>query len=177
MGKKTRQATKKDGLSRNLKLIIALCVLGIIFSSYLMFQHYSEEKDPFCDALGGGCNIVNKGPYSEIDGILMEMFGIYVNFPVPVSLIGLLGFAVTIVLSLFILKGKSLILGKKKLAHGQLIRIMFWLNLLGWFFALFLTYIEFVIMQTFCIYCDITKTTFTIVLIISWINLRYAGKK
>jgi len=163
-------------LRRNLKIIIWLSIFGILVSSYLTYSHYQEEKDPFCEALGGGCDIVNKGVYSELDGIINQSFDTYIDFPFPVSVIGALGFLITIILSFMILKDKYPTILKIYFGRKYLVKLMFWLNAFGWLFALYLTYIEFIVLGTFCPFCDITKTAFTIVLVLCWINLKYVKK-
>jgi len=171
---------RKDNLARNLWIIIVLSLLGALVSAYLTVTHYSSEPDPFCEALGGGCDVVSKGPWSEVDGILMEQFSIYIDFPLPVSVIGLLGFIFTIAVCILLLKKKEFKAGRYRIDKGFMLKSLFWLNLLGWIFALYLTYIEFIVLDTFCIYCDISKALFTAVLVFCWINLReikYASKR
>lgn len=155
-------------LESKLKWIIWLSVFGALVSVYLTITHYQEGHDPFCSAVGGGCDIVSKGPWSEVDGILIEEFGIYVNFPLPVSAIGLGGFLFTIFLAWIMLKNKTIPLGKWEFRRKELATIMWWANVAGWIFALYLTYVEFIVLDTFCPYCDLSKIIFTIVLVLCY---------
>jgi uncharacterized membrane protein len=166
--------SSENAFVRNIKWIIFLSILGLIVSIYLTITHYNTEPDPFCEALGGGCEIVSKGPWSEIDGILMEQFNIFIDFPLPVSVVGLLGFIFTILVSILLLKKKEFKLSKYNINKSFMIKTLFWANLVGLIFALYLTYIEFILLDTFCVYCDISKILFTGAFIICWMNLKYA---
>ena len=170
---RSNKLRKDIKLKRNLKIVIALSVIGILLSLYLLFQHYSKVKDPFCDALGGGCEIVNRGSFSEVDGIFIEFFGIYINFPFPVSLIGTFGFFIGIILACLILEDNTFKFVRFRIDKNLMIKLMFGLNVIGFIIAIFLTYIEFIVLGTFCPYCDATKIIFTVVSIITALNIKY----
>lgn len=51
----------------------ALALFGLADSSYLLWQHHAGSS-AFCSA--GGCDVVNRGPYSEVNGIPLAAFGV-----------------------------------------------------------------------------------------------------
>ncbi|MBI2135873.1 hypothetical protein HYU06_02265 [Candidatus Woesearchaeota archaeon] len=157
-----------DRFRKNLKLIIIFSIIGIILSLYLTYQHYKEGKDAFCQALGGGCDIVNKSTYSELGGLL-TLFGIDINFPFPVAIVGLLGFIFNLVVAMILRKETEFGIKNK----ASLLKVMFAANLLGLIFAIFVTYVEYGILGVPCYYCDASKVSHTIIFIISAINLKY----
>jgi len=162
--------TSTDKLNKNLKLIIIFSIIGIILSLYLTYQHYKEGKDAFCQALGGGCDIVNKSTYSELGGLL-TLFGINIEFAFPVAIVGLLGFIFNLVVAKLVRDDKNKRFATKNKA--LLLKILFAANLLGLIFAIFVTYVEYGILGVPCYYCDASKVSHAIIFIISAINLKY----
>ena len=81
-------------------------ILGILISLFLLYEHFSYTADRFCtfgESLN--CGIVNKGPYSTLDGISylltidfglnipfinLNQYGIIVEFLTTNSFLGLL---------------------------------------------------------------------------------------
>ncbi len=167
-----KKNTSKDKLNRNLKLIVIFSVIGIILSLYLTYQHYKEGKDAFCQALGGGCDIVNKSTYSELGGLL-TLFGINLDFPFPVAVVGLLGFIFNLGIAILLRKGISLTGLNSRLTPRFLLISLFVANFFGLLFSIFVTYVEYGILGVPCYYCDASKIAHAIIFIISAINLRY----
>jgi len=62
-------------------ILLALAVLGAIFSGVLLFQHFYPEsgiKIPFCGGdFDNSCSAVNQSDYSELFGIPLAGFGLY----------------------------------------------------------------------------------------------------
>ena len=58
-------------------LILALSILGIIFSIFTIFNHYAVEDNSFCLTDKGTCDVVNKSVYSTLFGIPLGFFGIF----------------------------------------------------------------------------------------------------
>jgi len=58
-------------------LVIALSLLGIIFSILTIFNHYAVEDNSFCLTDKGTCDIVNKSIYSKLFGIPLGFYGIF----------------------------------------------------------------------------------------------------
>lgn len=161
-----------ERLRKNLKLIVIFSIIGIILSLYLTYQHFKEGKDAFCQALGGGCDIVNKSLYSELGGLL-TLFGINIDFPFPVAIVGLLGFIFNLVIAMLLRKGVSITNLDSRLTPKFLLKLLFAANLFGLIFSIFVTYVEYGILGVPCYYCDASKISHAIIFIISAINLKY----
>ena len=58
-------------------LILALSILGIIFSIFTIFNHYAVEDNSFCLTDKGTCDVVNKSVYSTLFGIPLGFLGIF----------------------------------------------------------------------------------------------------
>jgi vitamin-K-epoxide reductase (warfarin-sensitive) len=109
--------------------IAILAVAGIAVSSVSLAHHYSSSKTSFCDfGENFNCDIVNKSEYSTILGV-------------PVSLIGILGYAVLFALATFYR------------SHAKSSIMIFVLALVGLMFAIYLTYIEAFVLTVWCILC------------------------
>lgn len=59
------------------KLLILLSILGIIFSTLTVFNHYAVEDNSFCLTDKGTCDVVNKSIYSTFFGIPIGFFGVF----------------------------------------------------------------------------------------------------
>ena len=47
-----------------------IIILGMLISLFLVYEHFSSTASEFCDfGEGLDCGIVNKSPYSTLDGI------------------------------------------------------------------------------------------------------------
>ncbi len=122
------QRSTKD--SRVFFIVIAILALaGMVISSISLQRHYAKSASQFCD-LGEkfNCDIVNRSEYSTLMGI-------------PVAGIGVAGYALLLAL-----------------ATAYRSRIETPLRLLlassaGLAFALYLTYVEGYILDTWCILC------------------------
>lgn len=109
--------------------IAVLAVAGIILSSVSLERHYAKSATSYCDfGERFNCDIVNRSEYSSIMGI-------------PVAGIGLAGYGLLLVLSTF----------NRRRAETPA-----WLlaaAVAGLAFALYLTYIEAYVLETWCILC------------------------
>jgi uncharacterized membrane protein len=140
--------TKSVRGSRNGKIILSiLAIAGIAIMGYLLSLHFSVEEGAFCN-LGEGlsCDIVNKSEYAKIAGI-------------PISLLGLLYFMGVLVAVLWRYERTTL----KAIAFFS---VMF----LGP--SLYLSYIEFFVIQNICIFCEISKVLMVAIIGISIWALR-----
>jgi uncharacterized membrane protein len=116
----------------NRLLFIAIAVLalaGIVISSIALQRHYAKSATQFCDfGERFNCDIVNRSEYSSFMGI-------------PVAGIGVLGYGVLLALAtLYRLRAETpwrMLVA----AAGGLV------------FALYLTYVEGHILETWCILC------------------------
>ena len=62
---------------RGLIIILIYSIFAVLISSYLLYQHYSDESS-FCDVSAGlSCDIVNRSLYSEIFNIPISAFAIF----------------------------------------------------------------------------------------------------
>jgi vitamin-K-epoxide reductase (warfarin-sensitive) len=110
-------------------VIAALAVAGIIVSGVSLQRHYAKSASAFCD-LGEkfNCDIVNRSEYSSV----ME---------IPVAAIGIAGYAVLLILAT--VYRSRLETATRLLAAA----------IAGLGFALYLTYVEGYVLNTWCILC------------------------
>ena len=117
-------------LSRSLLVGIAiLSVAGMIVSSISLQRHYAKSATSYCEfGEKFNCDIVNRSEYSSVMGI-------------PVSLIGVAGYALLLALSTFY-RSRPETPTRLLMAAAA-----------GLAFALYLTYIEAYVLTTWCILC------------------------
>ena len=117
-------------VSRRLMTVIAvLAAAGIVVSSVSLQHHFAKSKTEYCD-LGESfdCDIVNRSAYSSVG-------------PIPVALIGILGYVA--------LAGLSTV-GRKR---SDAPKLLLGGASAGLVFALYLTYVEARILGVWCILC------------------------
>lgn len=113
-------------------LIAVLSVAGVVVSAISLQRHYAKSTTSFCDfAERFNCDIVNRSEYSTLVGI-------------PVAGIGVAGYGVLFILSTFLRSRKDTI---KQLLGAAIA---------GLAFALYLTYIEGHVLDTWCVLCLIS---------------------
>ncbi len=142
---------------KRFRWIRIITVIAILVSSFLVYQHYKTTPSRFCKfGESFDCGIVNKSPYSTIDGILYFLhFDLgFSSVPlfeleIPVSAIGILIFLLIIAMSYKIEKNRPFLGLKPK----KQIKIMKSLMALSIVFALYLVYIEAFVLLFYCIYC------------------------
>jgi uncharacterized membrane protein len=107
--------------------LTVLALTGMVLSAVSLKNHYSGTPTEYCD-LGDNfnCDLVNRSVYSRVG-------------PVPVALIGLLGYSALLVL--------ARIEGRKAAA------VMLAAAVAGLGFSLYLTYIEAFLLGVWCILC------------------------
>jgi uncharacterized membrane protein len=110
-------------------LIAILAIVGLIISAVSLQRHYAKSASAFCD-IGEkfNCDIVNRSEYSSVMGI-------------PVAGIGVAGYALLLALATYFRARRETPL-RLLLAAGA-----------GLAFALYLTYVEGFILDTWCILC------------------------
>jgi vitamin-K-epoxide reductase (warfarin-sensitive) len=110
-------------------LIALLATLGMIVSTISLQRHYAKSVSTFCE-LGKkfDCDIVNRSEYSSVAGI-------------PVAAVGVLGYGVLLAL--------ATIYRSRRETPTRLLAAA----LAGWAFAVYLTYIEGYVLDTWCILC------------------------
>jgi len=131
-------------------LLILFAIAGMVIMGYLISIHYSPEEGSFCN-LGEGlsCDIVNKSAYAKILGI-------------PVSILGFLYFLGVLVFGIWRYT-------KPALKNIALLSIIF----LGP--SLYLTGIEFFVLNNICILCEISKILIVGIILVSLLTLRPEG--
>ena len=130
------------------KLLTAIAVLSFIalfVTGYLVYMKFAPSDDStFCFA-GGSCDIVNASSFSEIDLGFVQ---------IPVSILGFLTYLFIFVMSIILIK-KAVNWRKihPKLSEKVVLDGLKWLAVIGSVFSLWLTYVEWRILQAWCEYC------------------------
>ena len=116
--------------SRFIFLAIAvLAVAGIAVSEVSLERHYAKSKTAFCDfGERFNCDIVNRSEYSSVMGI-------------PVASIGIVGYGVLLALATVCR------------SRGETPTRLLVAAVAGLGFALYLTYVEAYVLETWCILC------------------------
>ena len=130
-------------------LIAILAVAGVVVSALALQVHYSTGTEPCSINEHWDCGVVNHSPFAVMG-------------PVPVAVIGILGYLA--------------------LAGLALMRQRFLLLLAvfaGFCFALRLTFIEEYALMVWCLYCVISQTIIALMLLLSvgWFTHEYMGLK
>src|SRR5271165_7451371 len=116
--------------NRALFLAIAvLAVAGMVVSGVSLQRHYAKSASAFCDVGEKfNCDIVNRSEYSSVMGI-------------PVAAIGVVGYGALLALATFYRW------------RGETPLRLLTAAVVGLAFALYLTYIEGYVLDTWCILC------------------------
>jgi vitamin-K-epoxide reductase (warfarin-sensitive) len=132
-------------------VIALLALAGTIVSAISLQRHYAKSATQFCDfSQKFSCDIVNRSEYSSIVGI-------------PVAGVGVAGYAVLFVLCTF-LKDRAETPNRLLLAA-----------IAGLAFALYLTYIEARVLETWCILCLISLALISLISLLAlFVRLRSA---
>lgn len=110
-------------------IIAALAILGMIDSAIALQRHYAKSATQFCDfSQRFSCDIVNRSEQSSIVGI-------------PVAGIGVVGYGLILLLA-------TLWRSREETPTRLLLA-----SLAGLGFALYLTYVEAYVLETWCILC------------------------
>jgi dihydroorotate dehydrogenase subfamily 2 len=129
-------------------LIIVLSIVGILDTTYLTFDHFTNTI-PYCaDSAWIDCGAVLKSAYSVIWGI-------------PLTLIGLIYYATIFVLTSFGL------LRKNRLALSLIIG----LSMGGLLFSIILLYLQIAIIHAICLYCTLSGIVTTSIFLTSFFGL------
>ncbi len=124
-------------------VIFVLAGLGLVDALYLSVQHYTGEVPP-C-TLTGGCEKVTTSEYSKI-------FGIPVAYMGALYYLGLLA-----VLIFFVdLKRRELFLFATGIVS------------FGFIFSIYLTYLQFFVINALCPYCLLSALTSSILAVLLW---------
>lgn len=144
MKSKNKATNTKITLPRIIIGLLSLAGLGIMI--YLTYIHFAEASS-FCDLSETvSCDVVTTSIYSEIFGI-------------PVSIMGLGYFALTLLLTLF---------GKGK----GIFQAIFFLTLFVLIPSYYLTALEAFVIKAFCILCEASKLLMLAILVTSFTAMK-----
>jgi len=122
----------KSSTKPNQALFLAIATLalaGVVVSAVSLERHYAKSATAFCDfGQRFNCDIVNRSEYSTLMGI-------------PVAGIGIVGYAVLLALA-------SIYRSRLETPLRLLVA-----SVAGLVFALYLTYVEGFVLDTWCILC------------------------
>lgn len=131
-------------------LLVLLALAGAVVSTLALRIHYMDPASapPCAVSEHWDCGTVNHSKYSVFPPISFDEKPGRIH--IPVATLGLVGYLLIAVFAAF---GRFTIV--RELAQ------------IGFFFALFLTYIEAFILETWCIYCVWSQTIITLLLLAS----------
>jgi uncharacterized membrane protein len=154
---------------RNLKIIIALSVIGIAISGYLLYTKITGYQS-FCDfSPEVSCDAVNQSPYSEFPA----------NSGIPISGLGIAAFLIFLTPAALLLrsrKAKNIISGLGKV---RMYELMFLWGAFSLLFYVYLTYLELYVIYAICPLCVVTFiiTIGIFLLIVSNLRALKGGRK
>ena len=123
--------------------IAILAVVGMAVSAFSLQRHYAKSATSFCEVGESfNCDIVNRSEYSSIMGI-------------PVAAIGVVGYGVLLFLA--------------TLHHARPetpLRLLL-AAFAGLAFALYLTYVEGYVLETWCLLCLSSLTAITLIAVLA----------
>ncbi len=131
------------------KAIIIFAILGMLDAIYLSIIKFTDNK-ALCIQGIGDCWSVNNSRYSEWNGI-------------PISIFGILAY-ISIILILTQQKKMKILID-----FGSI--LVFGIALTGFFFSIYLTYLQFAVIKAICPFCIFSAITMSTVFILSLINL------
>lgn len=143
--------------------------LAILVSIYLAAQHYSPNESKFCQwSATLDCNIVNKSPYSTVDGILYLLsfeYGLntpYIDIPIPNAVLSILLF-LFVFGALFSLEKKGTYFGMNVTRTITVLRTLLWISLI---YAAYLFFIEVSVLKAYCPFCIVLDILIILILIL-----------
>lgn len=139
-----------------LKLIVALSLVGFGISAYSFAHHASFVSGAFCNLNESfSCDIVNRGPYSELYGV-------------PVALIGMIGYAFLAVAAIVSLRRPDDVSARTflLLAAGG-----------GLAFSAYLTGVEAFVLKTWCLLCLTSQAGIIVIFAASAYLRAFPGEK
>ncbi len=126
-----------------------LALIGLVDALYLTYIKLGSTTPAFC-APGGGCDVVNTSPYSEIFGI-------------PIAVLGAGAYIILIA---------GLILENRNITwQSNSLLIQMGVSLVGALYSAYLTYLEIVVIKAICPYCVISAVVITAYFLITVFRL------
>lgn len=138
------------------KTVILVCgIIGIILLGYLLYAHYSLDAPSICKiGKGMDCEVVNRSKYAEFFGISAPIIG-----KTPVSGIGIAYFVSMILL----------------VRNSRFMPYVFLLSIIAIPLALYLSYVQYFVLQSVCLLCEISKIMIGIITFVSLLDSRKMG--
>lgn len=138
---------KKLSLVRLRYIVAGLSLVGAGIMAYLVYLHYAEGSGAVCDLSAElSCSVVNKSEFSEIFGM-------------PISVLGLLYFLAIAAMVLY-----------KRWPHP--FREVTLATVFSLSFGLYLSGIEFFILDSFCLFCELSKVVMLAILVFAVMGVR-----
>ena len=128
---------------------VVIACLGLIDSAYLWLIKITNNE-ALCIPGIGDCWSVNNSKYSEFYGIPISVFGIFTYLVILI-----------------------LILAEKRsdLHRNNLVLAQFAITLIGFIFSIYLTYIQYGVLNAFCPFCLVSAVCMTALFVITLIRL------
>lgn len=133
------------------KLLLAILIaalIGLAASVYLSFVKLSDTPI-YCTPGLGDCDAVNSSQWSELFGIPLALYGVAMYL---------------VILLVILLKDKV-----KYIAQNENY-ILFGISSFGFFFSLYLLYLELFVIKAICQWCMVSAISITIIFVISLIR-------
>ncbi len=141
-------------------LVLVLSVIGMADSIHLLEIKYGGHEFIACDINEKfSCSTVNMSPQSEFFGF-------------PTAGIGLIGYSVLAMMSFFLLRKKD---WRDKFFHEKLFNLVTPFTLLivaaiGLIMQLYYTYVEFFVLEQFCIFCLFSQALIIGIAVFAYVN-------
>ena len=130
------------------QITVALTIVGLLVSIYMTIYKVTSN-DNMCVG-SKDCSVVNASRYSEVNGI-------------PVAVVGAFGY--TALLGILFLERKP---GFFK-ENGTM--LFFGISLIGFFFTLWLIYVEIALIKAYCPFCITSQISMTLIFILSVVRV------
>ncbi len=133
-------------MNKKLNWIIGFAVAGLILSIYAFLHNRGFASGAICEVNATiNCDVVNKGPYSQIYGI-------------PVALIGVIGYVLIIA---------TAFLKKQNQKDKGLTKFLVLASVGGFLFSLYLTALEAFVLYAWCLICLSSQLLILLILLFS----------
>lgn len=114
------------------RLIFVLSLIGLLLSTFLFYEY--NLQGPVMCPIGTGCDVVRASPYSHFLGISVPLLGIV----------------------FYLLMAIFSVVSAQKNFNNLLSRLKLLVSLAGFFFGLYLTFLEIFVIKAVCFWCVIS---------------------
>jgi uncharacterized membrane protein len=136
-------------MGRRFFLAVGICAaIGASVSGLALRHHYRPNALSFCNINAAfDCDVVNRSSYSTVAGI-------------PVALAGLLAYLLILGLATF-------------QAHKpETPALLLCFGATGWLFSVYLTYVEAIVLRTWCVLCLTSLVSMTFIALLATVRVR-----